>query len=231
MNFILKLLVVFVFSVLSVPAAVFSQTEPNGDKAKTEAAENIPVSPVEDLMREHGALSRVLLIYEEIAKRLDKRQDIPDEALDKTTLIIRAFIQDYHEKLEEKYVFPRLRNANKLVPLVNTLEEQHRAGRRIIDSIMKEEKPRDKAARKKLAGSIRQFILLYRPHKSREDTILFPEFHSIVPLEEYNKLGEEFEDREHELFGEEGFTKIVDEIAGLEKELGIYDLSQFTPKK
>ena len=31
-------------------------------------------------------------------------------------------------------------------------------------------------------------------------------------------------------FGEEGFEKMVDRIAGIEKTLGIYDLVQFTPK-
>jgi len=43
-------------------------------------------------------------------------------------------------------------------------------------------------------------------------------------------LGEQFEDKEHELFGEDGFDKMVDRVAGIEKILGIYDLAQFTPK-
>ncbi len=33
------------------------------------------VSPTEDLMREHGLLNRVLLIYDEIARRIDARKD------------------------------------------------------------------------------------------------------------------------------------------------------------
>jgi hypothetical protein len=32
------------------------------------------------------------------------------------------------------------------------------------------------------------------------------------------------------LFGEHGFEKIVAQVAEIEKSLGIYDLSQFTPK-
>jgi hypothetical protein len=46
---------------------------------------------------------------------------------------------------------------------------------------------------------------------------------------EYEELGDKFESREHELFGEDGFEKIVEEIAGLEKKVGLYDLSRFTP--
>ena len=42
-----------------------------GKKPKKEELE---VSPGEDLMREHGVLNRVLLIYEEISRRLDAGQ-------------------------------------------------------------------------------------------------------------------------------------------------------------
>ena len=36
--------------------------------------------------------------------------------------IIRHFIEEYHEKLEEQHLFPRFRKAGKLVELVNVLE-------------------------------------------------------------------------------------------------------------
>jgi len=49
-------------------------------------------------------------------------------------------------------------------------------------------------------------------------------------LGEFDALGDEFEKKEDELFGDEGFFKIVDQVAELEKKLGIYDLGQFTPK-
>ena len=37
-------------------------------------------------------------------------------------------------------------------------------------------------------------------------------------------------DPEQELFGKDGFEKIVVQGAGLEKQLGLLDLSPFTPK-
>src|ERR1700758_346024 len=40
---------------------------------KTPAREEEEVAPAEDLMREHGVLNRVLLIYEEALRRLDAR--------------------------------------------------------------------------------------------------------------------------------------------------------------
>jgi hypothetical protein len=71
---------------------------------------------------------------------------------------------------------------------------------------------------------------MYRPHEAREDTVLFPAFRTIVSPHEYDALGEQFEKKEDELFGEDGFFKVVDQIADLEKRLGIYDLSQFGPR-
>jgi hypothetical protein len=38
-----------------------------------------------------------------------------------------------------------------------------------------------------------------------------------------------FEGEEHRRFGRAGFEGVVDKVADIEKSLGIYDLSQFTP--
>src|SRR6266480_3119988 len=120
------------------------------------------VSPAEDLMREHGVLKRVLLVYGEAIRRIEMNEDLPPETVMDSAKIIRNFIENYHEKLEEDF--------------------------------------------------------------------LFPEFRRIVSKNEYDSLGEDFEKKEHELFGEDGFEKMVDKVAGIEKKLGIYDLARFTPK-
>jgi hemerythrin-like domain-containing protein len=81
-----------------------------------------------------------------------------------------------------------------------------------------------------LRDLLRQFNRMYAPHEAREDTVLFPALRRLVSKEEYAALGEDFEKKEHELFGGEGFEKMVDRVAAIEKTLGIYDLAQFTPK-
>ena len=70
---------------------------------------------------------------------------------------------------------------------------------------------------------------MYRPHEAREDTIVFPAFKTTLTQKEYDRLGDEFEDREHQLFGKEGFDGVIIKITAIEKSLGIYDLSKFTP--
>lgn len=191
------------------------------------------VSPAEDLMREHGVLNRVLLIYEESIKRLKNNEDLNPTDLQDSASIVRTFIEDYHEKLEEDYLFPRFLKANRLVDLVDTLKKQHQVGRQLTDATLKlsnSNSLKNQDNRNTLVKSLEQFIRMYRPHESREDTVLFPVFKEIVSSNEYDSLGEEFEEKEHELFGEEGFVKFVEQVAEIEKSLDIYDLAKFTPK-
>ncbi len=56
------------------------------------------------------------------------------------------------------------------------------------------------------------------------------EFRKIVSRHEYDSSGEGSEKKEHELLGEDGFEKMIDKVGGIEKKLGIDELSQFTPK-
>ncbi len=51
-----------------------------------------------------------------------------------------------------------------------------------------------------------------------------------MPAKRLKELGEQFEKEEDRLFGEEGFEKTVEQVADIEKQLGVYDLSQLTPK-
>jgi len=191
------------------------------------------VSPAEDLMREHGVLERILLIYGESLDRLQAGHDLPPKALADAASIVRSFVEDYHEKLEEEYLFPRFKNAKKLVDLVDILLEQHKAGRRLTDTVLQLSTAKAfKSAedRKTLAHTLRLFVRMYRPHAAREDTVLFPAFRHIVSSHEYDSLGEDFERNEHRLFGEDGFEKMVDRIASIEQSLGIHELAQFTPR-
>jgi hemerythrin-like domain-containing protein len=212
-----------VFAAGFVPAAKKKPKEPDEED----------VSPAEDLMREHGVLKRVLLVYGEAIRRLDSGQDLPPEPLADAAKVIRTFIEDYHEKLEEDFLFPRFRKARKLVDLVDVLAAQHQAGRRLTETTARLATPsslKDAGARKELQDSMASFIRMYAPHEAREDTVLFPALRRIVSANEYDALGDDFEKKEHQLFGSDGFEKMVDRVAGIEKKLGIYDLAAFTPK-
>lgn len=183
------------------------------------------VTPGEDLMQEHGALERILLIYDEAAHRVEAGQELDLRVLASAAGIVRRFVEDYHEKLEEQFVFPRLQAAHRETDLVATLLQQHQRGRALTDDIVRRTSA---AASPELAQVLRAFVRMYRPHAAREDTVLFPAFRDVVGRSAYHELGEQFEDKEHEFFGENGFQNNVAEIARLEAALGIGDLARFT---
>ena len=212
-----------------LPATIFAEQRA-GARGGTEPEED--VAPPEDLMREHGVLKRVLLVYDEAIRRIDGKKDFPVDAVKNGADIIRTFIEDYHEKLEEDYLFPRFEKAGKLADLTKVLREQHKAGRGVtvqITQLATAQTLKNPSSSTKLKDLMRQFVRMYEPHEAREDTVLFPALRSVVSKNEFDALGEDFEKKEHQLFGAEGFEKMVERVASIEKSLGIYDLAQFTP--
>ncbi len=197
-----------------------------------ESSSEDQVLPVEDLMREHGVLRRVLLVYEEVSQRLSNKQDVSPELLTRSADVIRNFVEDYHEKLEEKYVFPLFAQLGRQEDLVRVLAEQHAAGRSLTSRIRQLSvtsgftRAED---RHQVISLIALFTRMYRPHAAREDTVLFPQFRSMLKPGEYAALGDVFEGRENRLFGEGGFDSVVYEVADIEQLLGIHDISLFTP--
>ena len=205
-------------------------TTGKSDAADSDKSDEESIPPTEDLMREHGLLLRAMVIYYDAARRLRGNEEFPMSALTDTASIIRNFVEDYHEKLEEEHLFPRFRKAGNLVDLVQVLYSQHQAGRKVTGLVLQTaSQPLNGESREKLAGYLQQFIHMYVPHAAREDTVLFPAFRQIVSDKEFAELGEQFEKREDQLFGQHGFEKQVQKIAAIEQTLGLYDLTRFTP--
>lgn len=193
----------------------------------------VEVTPTEDLMQEHGVLRRLLLIYDDVGGRLQKGQEVPLAVLQDATGLIRRFVEDYHEKDEEEYLFKRFEQKGKMVDLVKVLYQQHQAGRQLtahLQGLLTPSLFSQPTARLRVAADLSAFTRMYRPHVAREDTVLYPAFRSVLSPKEFMALGETFEDKEEKLFGENGFEKIVGQVAALEKQLGIYELAQFTPQ-
>src|SRR6266705_1458561 len=133
-----------------------AETEKKGDEQEAE------VGPPEDLLREHGVLKRVLLIYGEALRRLDAKED---------------------------FLCPRFEKANQLVDLVKVLRTQHQAGRRVTDVTMRFanlQSLKNESERAQLIASMEQFIRMYNPHEAREDTVLFPAFRKIASPHEFD---------------------------------------------
>jgi len=203
--------------------------------ADQDKGDDIP--PTEDLMREHGVLRRILLIYDEAARR--RAGDDPTGGASTLAVvgaaagIVHRFVEGYHEKLEEDFVFPRLEKAGKLTELTRVLRAQHAAGRRLTDAIIKATKSPATATteqRRALGADLEAFVRMYGPHAAWEDTELFPAYRTLFTEAEFDELGERFEAQEQKLLGAGGFEGSLKEVADIEKAIGIHDLSLFTPR-
>jgi hemerythrin-like domain-containing protein len=205
------------------------------NSSPAQASANVPsaiIPPDDDLMREHGVLKRVLLCYREMIAVAQDGGQLNAAHVADSALIIHDYIEGFHEGLEEGYVFPRLTQAGRLTSTVETLIVQHARGRVITQFLLAHATAGQLASpgmKTRLATAMQAFDRMYEPHEAREDTVVFPEFREIVSPAELADLGQHFADLERQQFGTNEFAVMVDTVAGIEQELGIYDLDQFTP--
>ena len=193
--------------------------------AEEKKGQNIP--PTEDLMREHGVLRRILIVYEEAGRRLLAGQDAAAlGVVGSGAGIVRRFVEGYHEKLEEQFVLPSLEKAGKLLELCKVIRTQHAAGRRLTEAILAAARSGD---RRGAVRAMQSFSGMYAAHAAWEDTDVFPAYRAQFTAAQLDELGDKFEGQEHKLLGAGGFEGSLREVGDLEKTLGIHDLSRFTP--
>ena len=190
------------------------------------------VTATEDMMREHGVLRRALVVYSEAAKSLrTNAARVSPAALERTAKLFRSFGEEYHErKLEEAYVFPAVKKAGgPAAALPDVLTAQHERGREITDYILSvTAAPKLGARATELATVLDAFVRMYETHTAREDTVIFPKWKKTLSPKELDEMGEKFEDIEHSQFGGDGFDIALGQMAAIEGELGLTDLSTFT---
>ena len=207
-----------------------------GTAMKDEPAKDAKeVLAVEDLMREHGVLRRALFVFGEAAVVLPSNAPtVWADAIQKAAKLFRTFGEDYHEKkLEEQYIFPLIKQKGLNGPsgtYPDILTAQHNRGREITDYIISATTSGKVGANAgELAKALQGFVRMYETHAAREDTIVFPAWKELITAEEYDKLGDTFEEIEHEQFGEDGFNDAVKQIGEIEASVGLADISKLTP--
>jgi hemerythrin-like domain-containing protein len=191
------------------------------------------VSATEDLMREHGVLRRILVVYREVAGRLG-RGDVAFEAqaLADAARLFTQFGEDYHERrLEEAHIFPAVRKAGgDAAGLIDPLLAQHERGRRVTQFILavcaSPKVASGDAGR--LAVALDGFARMYEAHAAYEDTIVFQAWRRTMSKAQLAAAGDLFEDIERETFHGDGFDIAVERIAAIERRLGLHDLARFT---
>jgi len=213
---------------MSTAAALVGQAQANEMPRADRFGEE--VNPAENLMREHGVLSRILLIYEAGLWKFDANEDFDPSPIANAGRIVREYSEDYHERLEEEIVFPRFKRTGKMLALVNALSDQHRAGRGLTDIVLQTALTARKDAddRRRLVRAMQSFIAMYRPHTAREDTVLLPMLKDLFTPGEYEDLAAKLEKSGRRYFVGSRFDGVVQQVASFEIAMGINDLTQFT---
>jgi hemerythrin-like domain-containing protein len=205
---------------------------PNASAPPAEAAGQ-PAGAVEDLMREHGVIRRVLVVYRESAARLrTKPASVPPDALQTAARLVRTFGEDYHERqLEEALVFPPVRKAGGPAgALVDTLVAQHQRGREITDFVLAvTAKGIGPNNADRLARALEAFARMYEAHSAQEDTVVYPAWKKTLSPAQLDETGELFEDIEHRTLGRDGFVDAVGVVGGVEQQLGLELASMTAP--
>jgi hemerythrin-like domain-containing protein len=217
------------------PTSTNSTSSTNDEGKEPAPGEALPeqVTATEDLMREHGILRRALLVYRDLAVRL--RQDpaaTPLASLEKTAKLFRVFGEDYHEKrLEEAFIIPVIKKVQGGVAAYgDVLLAQHTRGREITDYLLSVSKA-DRLSvtqAESAARALDSFVRMYEHHAAFEDTVVFPAWKAATGEQEYQELGEKFEEIEIEQFGEDGFEAALKRMTEIEAELGLTNLDAFT---
>lgn len=210
-----------------------SKSEKQAASKQAESDKGGEVTATEDLMREHGVLRRILLVYTEAATKLRSNPSaVPPDSLQQTAKLFRAFGEDYHEKeLEETYIFPAVKQAGGAAAAYpDILIAQHQRGREITDYILTvtQDAKFDANNAEPLTRAMEALVLMYRNHAAREDTIVFPAWKQTLTAEQLDEMNDKFEEIEHQQFGEDGFEDAVRQIGDIEASLGLADLAQFT---
>jgi hemerythrin-like domain-containing protein len=197
-----------------------------GAREDKEEKKEAGIPPTEDLMREHGVLRRILIVYDEASRRLAGDDAVALGVVVGAAGIVRHFVEGYHERLEEQFVLPTLEKAGKLIEITKTIRLQHVVGKHLTDAILAAARTKDRHG---AVTAMQSFSRMYAAHAAWEDTDVFPAYRAMFSEAELAKLGDKFEDQEHKLLGGGGFEGSLREVGDLEKTLGIHDLAKFTP--
>lgn len=198
--------------------------------AQGQRGQGHPPTPAENLTAQHGAVGRLLLVYEDAAKQLQNGRQVDAKPLYNATQIIQTAVVQLHAPLEEQYIYPRLEQSSPHAETIKTLREQHVAIREINTLLMEMTKGGNLSDPKQAAQAMNDFRRMVAAHVAREHSEIFPAFRQILPADQYMQLGQEFQQKEQTMIGSQGFAQILSQVAGIEASFGFKNLAQFTAK-
>ena len=187
-----------------------------------------PVS--EKLMLEHAVVHRMLLVFDEAADRLEAGEGLPD-AVGSSAAIVDQFIENYHEELEEKLIFPALERHEEHGEMVEELRRQHKKGRQLTAQayqLLGGGDEQEEPTRGRLIDTFRTYTRMYRAHASWEDTTAFSALREVMGADQFRQVSGNIGTVRRDILGTDGLEQTLKRRAGVEKALGIDTLTVYT---
>jgi hemerythrin-like domain-containing protein len=178
----------------------------------------------EVLMSEHRVIEHVITSLENAANRMERGQPVRPAFFLEASAFITGFADGCHHRKEEGVLFPALID-NGLpaqggpVAMMLAEHDQGRAYNRDMRQAAQRLEQGDASARQLVIKNALDYADLLRGHISKEDCILFPMADKVIPLEQQEKLLDDFERVEHEETGEGIHEKYLALAEKLEKEI------------
>jgi len=189
-----------------------------------------PPTPAENLTAQHGAVGRLLLVFQDAAKQMQGGQQVDTKPLHNATQIIQTAVVQLHAPLEEQFIYPRLEQSGQHAQTVKTLREQHAAIREINTMLMETTKSGRIGDPKQTAQTLNDLARMVSAHVAREHSEIFPAFRMMTPARQYMELGQQFQQREQAALGGQGLSQVLMQVASIEADFGLKDLAQFTAR-
>ena len=164
------------------------------------------MTPTEELMHEHQAILLMLRILERICQRLESRQSVCAEDLQRIVEFIQVFADRCHHSKEEDLLFVAMEHAG--IPRhggpIEVMIHEHEQGRDCIrglaNSVAKHRAGNTEAAAQ-IVLNAREYIRLLSDHIDKEDNVLYPLADRFLSKETQRKLLKDFDDVERRRIG------------------------------
>lgn len=181
------------------------------------------MKPTEQLKNEHEAIKLMMAVLEKICLKIESKENVPAEHLERIVEFIKVFADKCHHAKEEDLLFVAIEEAG--IPReggpTGVMLMEHDMGRGYVKELaeaIEKYKTGDIDASSKIIESARNYINLLTPHIDKENNILYEIADAHLSEEKQKELLEKFETLEKEKIGlgkHEEFHKLLDNLRGI----------------
>jgi hemerythrin-like domain-containing protein len=190
------------------------------------------VSASEAVMRDHGVVRRILVVYREAAALIRANfSSVDGRPIWRAADLLRRFAEAYHEPLEETQIFPAvMRAGGAAAALVPTLIAQHARGRQITAYVQARTVSGAVAGMdaEPLAAALESAARMFEAHEAYEDTLILPAWRAALTGKQFEDAASQFAAIETAAFKGDGFAQAVAEVGAIEAALRINDPGRYT---